>query len=151
MWVAVSSSHVVSAASSSSKEGVLTLCPCSRLHELLQCGYFPWADFFMKCSSVGPSMGCSPSGTACSSMGPPWGHKPCQQTCSSMGFSLHGFTGPARSLLQPQLLRAHPPAPIQGPSWTAGGYLLHCGPPWAACLPHHGLLHRLQGILCSGT
>uniref|UniRef100_A0A8C8E4F2 Caspase activity and apoptosis inhibitor 1 n=1 Tax=Otus sunia TaxID=257818 RepID=A0A8C8E4F2_9STRI len=41
-----------------------------------------------------------PSGTGCSSVGPPRGHKSCQQTCSSVGSSLHGATGPARSLLQ---------------------------------------------------
>jgi len=75
--------------------------------------------------------------------------------CSSMG-SPRG-----RSLLQ-----AHPPALAWGSPRPAGGYLLHCGPPWAAggyllhCGPpraagdnllHHGLLHRLQGNLCSGA
>jgi len=49
-------------------------------------------------------------------VGPLRGHKSCQQTCSSMGSSLHGSTGPARSLLQHwlprhhRLLWAHPPA-----------------------------------------
>ena len=42
---------------------------------------------------------------ACSSMGSPWGHS---------------------------FLRAHPPAPMWGPPWAAGGCLLHHGPPWAA-------------------
>jgi len=28
--------------------------------------------------------------------------------------------------------RAYPPAPMWGPPWAAGGYLLHCGPTWAA-------------------
>jgi len=50
--VAVSSSHIVSAAPSSSGGGLLTLCPCSRVrslswetvfHELLQCGPLPQA------------------------------------------------------------------------------------------------------------
>jgi len=44
--------------------------------------------------------GCSSSGTDCSSVGPLHGHKSCQQTCSGMGSSLHGSTGPGRSLLQ---------------------------------------------------
>ena len=46
-----------------------------------------------------------------------------------------------------------PPAPAWGTSWAAGEDLLHLGPPWAAegSLPHHGLLHRLQGNLCSGA
>jgi len=81
-------------------------------------------------------MGCSSSGTApvwvlprgavlqegtgCSSVGPPWGHKPCQQTCSSVGSSLHGATGPARSLLQTELLMGSQP--------PSGILLLPCGP-----------------------
>jgi len=52
MGVEVSSSHVISAAPSSSGGGLFTLCPCpsvrslSRetvLHKLLQCESFPWA------------------------------------------------------------------------------------------------------------
>jgi len=52
MGAAVSSSHVVCAAPSSSGEGLLTLCPCSSvrslsqetvLHKLLQRESFPWA------------------------------------------------------------------------------------------------------------
>jgi len=105
-------------------------------------------------------MGCSPSGTGCSSVGPPQGHKPCQKTCSSVGFSLHGSTGPGRSLLQCGAPHGghssfrHPPAPVWGP--------FH-GLQVAICstvdlhglqgnnLPHHGLHHELQGkVLCSG-
>jgi len=65
------------------------------------------------------SLGCSPSGTGCSSIGPSWGHKPCQQTCSSMGSSLHGSTGPDRSLLQHGLPTGSQP--------TSGIHLLQCG------------------------
>jgi len=58
-------------------------------------------------------MGYSPSGTGCSSVGPPQGHKPCQQTCSGVGSSLHGATGPGRSLLQHGLpTRSQPPSDI---------------------------------------
>jgi len=82
-----------------------------------------------------PSMGRSPPGTGCSSVGPPWGHKPCQQTCSGVGSSLHGSTGPARSLLQSGL-----PMGSQLPS---GIHLLQCrvpsmgyrwrsAPPWTS-------------------
>lgn len=54
--------------------------------------------------------------------------------CSSLGFSLHGPTGPATSLLhfgfpkgsQPPLSR------VLGPPWAPGGSLLHHGPLWAA-------------------
>jgi len=58
---------------------------------------------------------------ACSSVGSTWNHR---------------------------LLWAHPPAPAWGASWATGGYLLHCGPVWAAgiSLPHHGLLYGLQGV-----
>jgi len=81
----------------------------------------------MGCSSSGTApawvlpMGCSPSGTGCSSMVPPRSHKPCQQTCSSVGSSLHGSTGPGRSLLQHGL-----PTGSQLPS---GIHLLWCGVP----------------------
>jgi len=77
MGAAVSSSHVVSAAPSSSAGGLLTLCPCSSVKI--------------------PLGGGSSSGTGCSSVGPPRGHKPFQQTCFS---SVHGSAGPGRGLLQ---------------------------------------------------
>jgi len=82
-----------------------------------------------RCSQTAPawvtSMGCSPSGTGCSSVGPLWGHKPCQQTCSSMGSSLHGSTGPSRSLLQHGIpTRSQPPL---------GMHLLWHGVPSIGC------------------
>uniref|UniRef100_A0A8C0F7B9 Uncharacterized protein n=1 Tax=Bubo bubo TaxID=30461 RepID=A0A8C0F7B9_BUBBB len=80
---------------------------------LLQCGVPPTGDTPPSTSWV-PSPGCSPSGTGCSSVGPPRGHKSCQQTCSSVGSSLHGATGPARSLLQHGL-----PTGSQPPSGTS--------------------------------
>jgi len=67
-------------------------------------------------------MGYSPSGTDGSSIGP------------------HGVTSPASKPAPawvPHGFRAsygHPPAPVWGPTWAAGGYLLHHGPPWAAGL-----------------
>jgi len=79
-------------------------------------------------------------------MGPPWGHRSCQQTCSSMGFSFHGSTGPARSLLQ-----HGPPMGSQPP---LGIHLLRCGVLHGLqvdSLPHYGLLHGLQGSLCSSA
>jgi len=92
-------------------------------------------------------------------VGPPQGHKPCQQTCSSMGSSPYGAPGPARSLLQCGL-----PTGSQTPS---GIHLLWRGvlprlqmcicssidlhEPWGDSLPHHGLLHGLQGNLCSSA
>lgn len=43
------------------------------------------------------------------------------------------------------------PSPVWGPPCAAGGYELHCGPPWTAgdSLRHHGPQHGLQGNLCS--
>ncbi|KAK4828209.1 hypothetical protein QYF61_024643 [Mycteria americana] len=101
------------------------------LHELLQHESFPQAAVLHEPAPAWvPSMGCSPSGTDCSSVGPPQGHKSCQQTCSSVGSSLHGPTGPARSLLQHRL-----PMGSQPPS---GIHLLQ-----------RGVLHGLQADISS--
>jgi len=78
MGAAVSSSHLVSAAPSSSGGGLLTRCPCSNVRSL------PRAAALHELPQHGS---------------PPQGHKPCQQTCSSVGSSIHGSTGPGRSLL----------------------------------------------------
>jgi len=101
----------------------------------------------------------SPSGIGCSSVGPPQGHRSCQQTCSSVGYSLHGSTGPGRSLLQRGLpMVSQPPSAI---------HLLRCGVLHGLQVdicstvvlnglqgdsqPHHGLLHGLRGNLCSSA
>jgi len=104
--------------------------------------------------------GCSPSGTGCSSVGPLRGHKFCQQTCSSVGSSLS--MGP--QVLPGGCSKCGLPIRSQSP---LGIHLLQlgffCGLQVDICctmdlhglqedsLPHHGLLHRLQGNLCSGT
>jgi len=99
MGAVVSSSHV-SATPSSSGQGLLTLCPCSRvgsLHKLLHWSASHGLQFFTNCSSVGPLRG----------------QKPCQQTCSSVGSCPHMSTGPARSLLQHRLpTGSQPPSGI---------------------------------------
>jgi len=134
MGTAGSSSHVVSAAPSSSGRGLLTLCPCSSvrslsretvLHKLLQCESFLKAAALHKLPQWVLPAGCSSSGTGCSSVGPPQGHKPSQQTCSGMGSSLHRSRGPGRSLLQRGL-----PMGSQPPS---GIHLLQCGVPSMGC------------------
>jgi len=149
MGVAVSSSHIVSAALSSSGEGLLTLFPCSSarslsqktvLHKRLQIKSFPWAAALHKLPQhVFLPTGCSPSGTGCSSVGAAWGHKYCQQTCSSVGSSLS--MGP---LVLPEacsstgspwghsLLQACTCSSVGSIPWATGGYLLHRGPPWTA-------------------
>lgn len=47
----------------------------------------------------------------------------------------------------------HSPSLVWGPLKTAGAFLLHHWPPWAAGrqLPYHDLHHRLQRDLCPGT
>jgi len=80
-------------------------------------------------------MGCSPSGTGCSSVGPPRGHKPCQQTCSDVGSSLHGSTGPGRSLLQLRLLtESQLPSgiPLLRCGVSSMGYRWISAPPWTS-------------------
>jgi len=148
MGFEVSSSHVVSVTPSSSGGGLLTLCPCSSvrslswetvLHKLLQCesfpraaalhelprhGSFPWSAVLQEQAApawvphgiTSPaskpalawaplSMGPQVLAGACSSAGSRWGHSFLQvSTCSGV--------------------RSFPR--------TAGGYLLHRGPPWAA-------------------
>jgi len=76
--------------------------------------------------------GCSPSGTDSSSVGPlpanllqrgllsPWIHRSCQEPA------------PAQALHRVTASFGHPPDPVWGAPWAAGGDLLHCGPPWAA-------------------
>jgi len=142
MGAAISSAHAGSAAPSSSGGGLLTLCHCSSvgslsqetvLHKLLQRESFPRGAALHTLPQRGSlPTGCSPSGTGCSSVGPPRGHKPCQQTCSGVGSSLHSSAGPGRSLLQRGL-----PTGSQLPS------SIH--------LLRRGVLHGLQGNLCSST
>jgi len=130
MGVAVSSSHFVSAAPSSSGEGLLPLFPCSSmkslswervLHKLLQRESFPLVAVLHKAA--------------------PWGHKCCSQTCSSMGSSLSTepkvLPGACSSMDFPQghsLLQASTCSSM-GSFMDLGGDLLHRGPPWAAGTP----------------
>jgi len=127
---------------------------------LLQRGVPPMGDSPLRTAPAWvPSTGCSPSGTGCSSVGPPQGHKFCQQTCSGMGFSLHGATGPGRSLLQHGLsMESQPPSGIL----LLKRKVFH-GLQVEICstmdlhglqgqnLPHHGLLHGLRGNPAPGA
>ena len=115
MGTAVSSSHIVSAAPSSSGGGLLTLCPCSSVgslpretvHKLLQCKSFPqdavlqeqaapaWVPHGVTNPVSKPlqcgifSMGPQVPPEACSSMGFPQGHSLLRaSTCSSVGSSI---------------------------------------------------------------
>ena len=101
------------------------------LHKLLRHGSFPW-DAVLHEQITLVWVPHRVSGPA-RNLAPAWS-------------PLHGTTSPARSLLQhglstgSQPLWAHAPTLAWGPSQAAGGYQLH-----------HGLLHGLQGNLCSGA
>jgi len=164
MGVMVSPSHVVSAAPSSSGGGLLTLCPCSSvkslsretvLHRLLQCESFPWAAALHELPQHRSFHGVQSFRNRLLQCGSSRGHKPCQKTCCSVGSSLHGSTGPGRSLLKRGL-----PKKSQLPSGIhllqrevpSMGYWWISAPPCVDLhglqgnsLPHHGLHHELQG------
>jgi len=170
MGVMVSSSHVVSAAPSSSEGGLLTLCPCSSerflswkavLHKLLQCGFFPRAAALHKLPQHASF---------------PWGAVLQEQAAPA--WVPHGVTSPAS---KPALMWAPlstGPQVLAGACSSAGlptmsqlpsGIHLLCqgsfhGLQVEICstvelhrlqghkLPHRGLQHKLQGkVLCSGV
>jgi len=80
-------------------------------------------------------MGCSPAGTDCFGVGPSQGHKSCQQICSSVGFSLHGSTGPAKTLLQCRLSMGSQ-TPLGISTCSTLGSSMDCrwisAPPWTS-------------------
>jgi len=148
MGVAVSSSHAVSAAPSSSGGGLLILFPCSKvrslsqetvLHKLLQRESFPWATALHEL----PQRGSFPQGAVLQEQAAP-------------AWVPHGVTSPASKTLRCGLLSprvcssCQEPAPAWGSSQynsflqastcsgvgfiakATDGYLLHCGPPWSA-------------------
>jgi len=94
------------------------------LHELLQCGCFLWGSVLQEQTAPAwvthgvTSPACKPARVwAPLSMGP----QVLPGACSNMS-----SPGVMASF------RAHPPALAWGPPSSAGGYLLHCGPQWAA-------------------
>jgi len=151
MGVAVSSSHVVSAAPSSSGGGLLTLFPNSSmkslsrdtvLHELLQCESFPWAAALHDL----PQRGSLPWGAVLQEQAvpawvPPGVISPASKPAPAR--APHGVTASFR----------HPPTPAWGP--FHGLQVEICSTMdlhglQADNLPHHGLHHKLQGkTLCS--
>jgi len=105
--------------------GLLTLCPCSSV------GPTHGGQSSKNCSSMSPSHRLQLF-TNCSSVGTPKGHKPYQQTCSSLGSSLHGSTGPGRSLLQ----RGLPRGPLWASTYSIMASSTGCrwisAPPWTS-------------------
>ena len=143
----VRSSHIVSAAPSCSGGGHFTLFPCSGvgslsqetvLHELLQRESFPRATVLhelLQCGSF-------PRGAVLQQQGAPaW--VPTGSQALTANLFWHGLLcprvrsswqepAPVWALRGVTALFGHPRAPLWGPRWAAGGYLLHHRPPWAA-------------------
>ena len=157
MGDAVSSSHVVCATPSSSGGGLLTLFPCSSarclsrervLHKLLT--NYP---------SVGPFYGVQSFSSRLLHGGSPMGSQVLPTNLLQHGLlSLHRATGPGRSLLQHGLPTVSLPSSGIHLVWRGVFHGLQVD----ICsivdlhglqrdnLPYRGLLHRLQGKLCSG-
>jgi len=107
MGIMVSSSHVVSAAPSSSGGGLLTLFPCSSirslsqetvLHKLLQHGPFPWAAALHEL----PQHGSFPRGAVLQEQAAP-------------AWVPHGLTSPASKPCSPPANKTLPRKPITQP------------------------------------
>jgi len=168
MGVIVSSSHVVSAAPSSSGGGLLTLFPCSNmrsvsqetvLHKLLQHESFPWAAALHKLPQGGSFPGSAVLQEQAAPAWVPTGSQALPAKLLRCG------------LLSPQVHRSwQEPAPAQGPQGVTASFRHPLAPAWGLfhrlqveiCstvdlqgvqgnnLPHHGLQHELQGkSLCS--
>jgi len=164
MVVAVRSSHVVSAAPSSSGEGLLTLYPCPSmrslsqetvLHNLLQCESFPRAAALHQL----PQRGSLPRAAVLQEQAAPaW--VPMGSQALPANLLRHGLLSPQvhRSWQEPAPAWAahrvtasfrHPPALAWGPFHglqvgicsTMDLHVLQ-----GDNLPHHGLHHELQGI-----
>jgi len=140
MGVAVSSSHVVSAASSSSLSAPAPAWLPSHGRQ-----------FFMNFSSVSPSHGAQSFRNRLLQRGSSRGHKPCQQTCSGVGSSLHGSAGPGRSLLQ----RGAPHSLLRAFTCSGVGSSLGCAwrsaPLWASmCCRGTACLTRVCSAGCRG-
>jgi len=163
MGVAVSSSHVVSAAPSSLGKDSSHSAPtpvwgpsCGRQSSMNFYNTSPSCrlQFFMNCSGVDPLHGVQsfrnrllqrgsptesqvlPTNLLWRGLLSPWVHRSCQEPAPA--WAPHGVAASFR----------HPPALVWGPPWDAGGYLLHHGLLHGLqrdSLPHHGLLHGLPG------
>jgi len=168
--VAFSLSHVVSAAPSSSGGGLLTLCPCSSvrslswetvLHKLLQRESFPQAAALHKL----PQRGSFPRGAVLQEQAAPaWVPTGSQALPANLLW---------RGLLSPRVCRSwQEPAPEWAAHRVTASFRHKCALAWGPfhglqldicstvdlhgvqgdSLPHHGLLHELQGkTLCSGA
>jgi len=133
MGVTVSSSHVVSAAPSSSGGGLLTLCPCpsvSPSHRLQS-----FRNRLLQCGTPTGSQALPANLFQCGLLFL-WSHRSWQEPATAQAF--HGVTASFR----------HPPAPAWGP--YHGLQVDICSTVdlhglQGNKLPNHGLHHELQG------
>ena len=148
MGVVVGSSHVVSAAPSSSGGGLLTLCPCSSarslswetvLHKLLQCESFPLAAALHQLPQCGSLLWGAVRQEQAASAWVPYGNisptrKPAPVWAPlSMGLQvLAGACSSAGSPRGHSLLQASSYSGMGSLPQAAGGYLPHRGPAWTA-------------------
>jgi len=152
MGVTVSSSHIVSAAPSSSGGGLLTLFPYSSmgllpremvLYKLLQCGSLPraavlqeqaapvWFPHRVTSPASKPALVWAPLSTgaqvlpgACFSVGSPRGRSFFwASTCSGVGSLPQATHGYLLHCGPPRAAGAHPASPWS-PAWTAGESVL---------------------------
>jgi len=134
MGVEVSSSHIGSAAPSSSHSAPAPAWAASHGRpfsmNLFSVSSSHGLQLFTNCPSMGPSHGVQSFRNRLLQLGSPRGDKPCQQTCSGVGSSLHMSAGLRRSLLQRRL-----PTGSQLPSRIP--------------LLRRGFLHGLQVETCS--
>jgi len=148
MGVAVSSSHVVSAAPFSSGGGLLTLCPGSSvrslskatvLHRLLQHESFPRAAALHQL----PQRGSLPWGAVLQEQAAPvWVPRGVTSPASkpvpawaSLSTGPQVLAGACSSVGSPRghsLLQASTCSGVGSLPWATGGYLLYRGPLWAA-------------------
>lgn len=149
MGIAVSSSHIFAALSSSFSSLTHRKHPRTSMWGLPRgCSFALPAPVWV------PSPTGGSPGAVCFSARLPQVHKSCLKTCSSTCSSTHGATGPARTLLQcrapTRLLWVYPWLwPWHGVPVGCGGYVLCCGPVWAEgdSLPH--LFPTGCKIICS--
>jgi len=131
----VSSSHVVSAAPSSSAGGLLRLFLCSNLrslsletvlHKLLQCESFRQAALLHKQPKRGSLPQCAVLQEQAAPAWVPMGSQVLPANLLQRGLlSLHRSTGPARSLLQLRLSMGSQP-PLGTSTWSGVGSSTGC-------------------------
>jgi len=149
MWAVISSSHVVTAAPSSSHSSLAPVWGSSHGRQ-----------FFMNCSSLGPSHGVQSFRNRLLQRESPTGSQALPANLLGVG------------LLSPQVRRSwQEPAPAQAPHGVTASFRHPPALVWGPfhglqvdicsavdlhglqgdSLPYRGLLHGLQGNLCSGT